>query len=185
MKEDDANQIDNAISVARKVKVEKLLQLNPSEEIAGLFELQKHAAGRPLKGDPLGNCLESLKRSDLALVLHTSGTTKKPKIVPLTHENIACGAQCIASTVQMKPEDVCINTMPLFHIHGQIVNLMASLVAGSQVLGVAGTFNAGTFHKGLQTQPLPTWYSAVPTMHLQIYQLAEEMVRKTERCLKT
>jgi len=52
---------------------------------------------------------------------------------------------------------------------------MASVVAGSQVLGVAGTFNAGTFHKGLQSQPLPTWYSAVPTMHLQIYQAAEEM----------
>lgn len=175
LSEGDQTQSGNAISVARKTKVEKLLQLLPSEETAGLFELTKHAAGRPLKGDPLGNPVESVKRSDLALVLHTSGTTKKPKIVPLTHENIACGAQCIASTIEMTSDDICINTMPLFHIHGQIVNLLASAVAGSQVLGVAGTFNAANFHKGLQTQPLPTWYSAVPTMHLQILQMAQEM----------
>ena len=35
---------------------------------------------------------------DLALVLHTSGTTKKPKIVPLTHSNLAHGIQCAALT---------------------------------------------------------------------------------------
>merc|ERR1719408_978775 len=110
LSEDDATQSGNAISVARKVKVEKLLQMNPSTEIAGLFELAKHAAGRPLKGDPLGNPLASLKRSDLALVLHTSGTTKKPKIVPLTHQNLACGALCIQSTLEMNAEDVCLNT---------------------------------------------------------------------------
>jgi acyl-CoA synthetase (AMP-forming)/AMP-acid ligase II len=175
LSEDDAKQSGHAISVARKAKVEKLLQMNPDPEIAGLFTLVKHAAGRPLKGDPLGSCLEGLKREQLALVLHTSGTTKKPKIVPLTHENIACGALCIASTVQMTPEDVCINTMPLFHIHGQIVNLLASLVAGTQVLCVAGVFSAANFHQGLQTEPLPTWYSAVPTMHLQILQMAQEI----------
>jgi len=175
LSEDDAKQSGNAISVARKTKVEKLLQMNPDPEFAGLFTLTKHAAGRPLKGDPLGPCLEGLNRDQLCLVLHTSGTTKKPKIVPLTHGNIACGAQCIASTVQMVEDDICINTMPLFHIHGQIVNLLASAVAGSQILGVAGVFNASNFHKGLATEPLPTWYSAVPTMHLQILQMAEEL----------
>lgn len=178
LSEEDQKHSGNAVSVARKAKVEKLLQLTPSEEIAGLFELTKHAAGRPLKGDALGNPLDCLKRSDLALVLHTSGTTKKPKIVPLTHENITCGAQCIASTVQMAPEDVCLNVMPLFHIHGEIVNMLASIVAGSQVLCLSGVFNAASFHKGLQAEPLPTWYSAVPTMHLQILQMAEEIGKR-------
>lgn len=174
LNEEDQQQCGNAISVARKTKVEKLLQLNPSKDVAGLFDLVKHAAGRPLQGDRLGNPLEGLKREQLALVLHTSGTTKKPKIVPLKHLNIACGALCIASTVLMKPEDVCINTMPLFHIHGQIVNILASAVVGAQVMGVAGVFNAGNFHKGLATEPLPSWYSAVPTMHLQILHFAED-----------
>lgn len=179
LSEEEAKQAGSAVSVARKTKVEKLLQMNPSEEFCGLYELAKHAAGRPLKGEPLGNCLASLKRTDLALVLHTSGTTKKPKIVPLTHENIACGGQCIATTIQMTSDDVCLNTMPLFHIHGEIVNLMASVVKGTQVMCVAGVFSAANFHEGLKTEPLPTWYSAVPTMHLQILQMAQEIGKTT------
>jgi len=175
--EDDQKSSGNAISVARKAKVEKLLELLPSREVAGLFELKKHAAGKPLKGDPMGNPLASVKREHLALVLHTSGTTKKPKIVPLTHANIACGALCISSTVQMKPADVCLNTMPLFHIHGLIVNVLATAAAGSQVVCLPGVFSAHSFHKGLADEPRPTWYSAVPTMHCQILQLAEEQAK--------
>jgi len=168
----------NAISVARKCKVEKLLELTPSKEFAGLFELTKHAAGKPLKGDPIGNPLASVKRDDLALVLHTSGTTKKPKIVPLTHANIACGAQCIASTVEMKADSICNNVMPLFHIHGLIVNVLASALAGAQVICLAGVFQVHKFHEALVAQPEPNWYSAVPTMHLQILQFAEEVAKE-------
>jgi len=172
--EADQQNTGNAVAVARKTKVEKLLELKPSPDVAGLFTLTKHPVGKPLKGDPMGNPLESVKRDDLALVLHTSGTTKKPKIVPLTHANITCGALCIASTVEMKPEDVCNNTMPLFHIHGLIVNLLASAVAGSQIKCVPGVFAVQKFHSALQAEPMPTWYSAVPTMHLQILQFAED-----------
>jgi acyl-CoA synthetase (AMP-forming)/AMP-acid ligase II len=173
--EDDQKNAGNAVSVARKAKVPILLELTPDKTTAGLFTIAKHAAGKPMKGTPMGNPLTSVKREDLALVLHTSGTTKKPKIVPLTHQNITCGAQCIASTVQMKPEDICNNTMPLFHIHGLIVNILASAVAGSQVKCVPGIFKVQVFHKALVDAPEPTWYSAVPTMHLQVLQFAEEV----------
>jgi len=173
LSEEDQAHVGNAIGVARKAKVEKLMELFPSPEIAGLFTLKKHTAGRPLKGAPLGNPLTSVKREDLALVLHTSGTTKKPKIVPLTHENIACGGLCIASTVEMKTEDVCNNTMPLFHIHGLIVNVLASAVAGAQIVCVPGVFAVQRFYEALQSKPEPSWYSAVPTMHLQVLQYAQ------------
>eukprot|EP00440_Ansanella_granifera_P038163 gb/GFBE01041407.1/.p1 GENE.gb/GFBE01041407.1/~~gb/GFBE01041407.1/.p1 ORF type:complete len:581 (+),score=145.91 gb/GFBE01041407.1/:1-1743(+) len=178
LSEEDQKNSGNAVSVARKCKVEKLLELKPSTDFAGLFDLVKHAAGKPLKGDALGNPLASVKREDLALVLHTSGTTKKPKIVPLTHANIACGALCIASTVEMKPESICLNTMPLFHIHGLIVNVLASAVAGAQVVCLSGVFQVHKFHAALVAQPEPNWYSAVPTMHLQILQFAEEVAQE-------
>eukprot|EP00913_Durusdinium_trenchii_P011385 g10696.t1 len=147
---------------------------SPPGEVAGLFQLAKHAAGKPLKGDALGNPLSSVKREQLALVLHTSGTTKKPKIVPLTHANIACGAKCIASTVELKPADGPV----LFHIHGLIVNILASAVAGSQVVCLPGVFQVQNFHGALVAQPEPNWYSAVPTMHLQILQFAEEVAKE-------
>jgi len=181
MDEEEQKAAGNALGVARKAKVEKLLELTPSKDVAGLFTLAKHAAGRPLKGDALGNPLLTVKRNDLSLVLHTSGTTKKPKIVPLTHANIACGALCIASTVEQGDKDVCINTMPLFHIHGLIVNVLSTLVVGSQVMCVPGIFRIQRFMDGLKAEPLPTWYSAVPTMHLQILSYHEEM--KTENNL--
>lgn len=175
LSEDDQAHTANAVGVARKTKVEKLLELFPSKDIAGLFTLKKHTAGKPMKGPALGNPLASVKREDLALVLHTSGTTKKPKIVPLTHANIASGALSIASTVRMQHEDICNNTMPLFHIHGLIVNVLASAVAGSQIVCVPGVFAVQRFYSALQSSPEPTWYSAVPTMHLQVLQYAQEV----------
>lgn len=170
--EEDLRHSANALSMAMKVKVEKLLELTPSQDIAGLFELK----GMSLKGGPMGDPTTTVKREDLALVLHTSGTTKKPKIVPLTHANIASGALCIASTVQMQPGDVCLNMMPLFHIHGLIVNILAPLVAGSQVVCLSGAFNAEAFHRALEESPQPTWYSAVPTMHLHILEVVQDMI---------
>lgn len=179
LSEEDQKSSGTAVSVARKCKVERLLELTPSKEVAGLFTLAKHAAGKPVTGAALGDkWWTQVKRDDLALVLHTSGTTKKPKIVPLTHANIACGALCIASTVEMKPEDVCNNTMPLFHIHGLIVNVLASAVAGAQILCLPGVFQVHKFHQALVEKPEPTWYSAVPTMHLQILQFAEEIEKE-------
>jgi len=178
LSDEDQKNTGNAVSVARKCKVEKLLELTPSKEVAGLFQLAKHAAGKPLKGDAMGNPLTSVKREQVALVLHTSGTTKKPKIVPLTHANIACGATCISSTVELQPEHICLNTMPLFHIHGLIVNVLASAVAGSQVICLPGIFQVQKFHAALVTEPEPNWYSAVPTMHLQILQFAEEVAKE-------
>ena len=57
---------------------------------------------------------------DVALVLYTSGTTSRPKIVPLTNRNICVSAGNIAETLRLTPEDRCLNVMPLFHIHGLI-----------------------------------------------------------------
>jgi acyl-CoA synthetase (AMP-forming)/AMP-acid ligase II/acetyltransferase-like isoleucine patch superfamily enzyme/acyl carrier protein len=100
---------------------------------------------------------------DTALVLHTSGTTSRPKLVPLTQANICSSAHNIASTLQLTSEDHCLNVMPLFHIHGLIAALLASLAAGSRVTCTPG-FDADRFFEWL-ARCGPTWYTAVPTMH--------------------
>ena len=80
--------------------------------ITGLFDLKWR--DNPLK--PLSSAPTlPTDRDEIALVLHTSGTTKKPKIVPLTHGQLTVGALCIKSTLQLVEDDVCINIMPLFH----------------------------------------------------------------------
>ncbi len=103
---------------------------------------------------------------DEALVLHTSGTTSRPKVVPLTQANLFASAGNIASTLALTPADHCINIMPLFHIHGLIAVVLSSMKAGASVCCTPG-FNAlKFFEQAMAAQP--TWYSGVPTMHQTI-----------------
>jgi len=108
---------------------------------------------------------------DVALVLHTSGTTARPKIVPLTHGNVTASAGSIARTLALSPEDACLNIMPLFHIHGLMAATLASLSAGGSVICTPG-FNALQFFRWLDAER-PSWYTAVPTMHQAILARAD------------
>ena len=76
--------------------------------------------------------------------MHTSGTTSRPKVVPLTNKNIFSSATNIANSLQLSSQDHCYNIMPLFHIHGLIAVLSSSINAGASVYASSG-FNALKF----------------------------------------
>lgn len=101
-----------------------------------------------------------------ALILHTSGTTSRPKIVPLLQSNIAASARNVAQSLALSPQDRCLNVMPLFHIHGLIAAVSASLSTGASVFCAPG-FDALKFFGWMQ-EARPSWYTAVPTMHQAI-----------------
>jgi acyl-CoA synthetase (AMP-forming)/AMP-acid ligase II len=103
---------------------------------------------------------------DVALVLHTSGTTSRPKIVPLTHRNITASAANIVRTLRLSREDLCLNIMPLFHIHGLIGAVLSSIAAGASI-ACAPSFDALKFFRWF-AETHPTWYTAVPSMHQAI-----------------
>jgi len=100
---------------------------------------------------------------DVALVLHTSGTTSRPKLVPLRQRNLAYSAENIAHTYGLTPGDVALCVMPLFHIHGLMASTMATLFSGGTVV-VPAKFDPMTFWTVAQ-EYRATWYSAVPTIH--------------------
>ena len=102
----------------------------------------------------------------MALILHTSGTTSRPKIVPLHHANIWTSARNIAASLELSENDRALNVMPLFHIHGLIAGLCAPLSRGGSVFCTPG-FNALKFFAEME-EARPTWYTAVPTMHQTI-----------------
>lgn len=157
-----------------------IIELCPSAEDVGLFTLQWRRGSPqlpPLSADfGEGNYSGRVwpTREDIALVLHTSGTTNKPKVVPLTHGNITTGGLCIASTLGLTHDDVCINIMPLFHIHGISVNVLVTALSGASVYATTGFTDGESFFSALQQSPPPTWYSAVPTMHQEILSFAED-----------
>ncbi|MDE0047194.1 MAG: acyl--CoA ligase [bacterium] len=101
-----------------------------------------------------------------ALVLHTSGTTSRPKIVPLSRDNLAASATNIAQSLALSFEDRALNIMPLFHIHGLVGAVLSTMRAGASVYCAPG-FNPLKFFSWCE-DIRPTWYTAVPTMHQAI-----------------
>lgn len=110
--------------------------------------------------------VQSPASQDIALILHTSGTTSRPKIVPLSHSNLVASARNIAQHLALSPDDCCLNVMPLFHIHGLLGALLASVAGGGSVVCTPG-FDENEFFDWT-AQFNPTWYTAVPTIHQSV-----------------
>ena len=121
-------------------------------------------AGRAGSAD--GSVAARPTADDEALVLHTSGTTSRPKIVPLRQRNLARSARNIAASLHLTAADRSLTVMPLFHIHGIMAGLLAPLSAGGSVVCPPG-FDAFKFHRWLDDLR-PTYYTAVPTMHQMV-----------------
>jgi acyl-CoA synthetase (AMP-forming)/AMP-acid ligase II len=159
-----------AVAVAEKLGVRVLDLVAISDAGAGSFVLQVRDAGA---GNTAGGAVTTpaahgglAQPDDISMVLHTSGTTSRPKIVPLSQRNLCASAANIGRTLQFTPSDCGLNIMPLFHIHGLIAGVLAPLAAGSQVFCTPG-FNALKFF-GWMDEAKPSWYTAVPTMHQAI-----------------
>ena len=109
---------------------------------------------------------------DVALFLHTSGTTSRPKGVPLTHGNLAASIKNISDTYALTPDDKAIVVMPLFHVHGLIGVSLSTLSTGGSLV-IPPRFSASRFW-GEQRESGATWYSAVPTIHQILLARADE-----------
>lgn len=154
-----------AVEVAERLGVRVVDLIVEPDAPAGRFRLAARG------GDTQGAVIAAdrggyAEPSDVGMVLHTSGTTARPKIVPLSVANLCASAANIRATLQFRPQDVGLNIMPLFHIHGLIAGVLAPLSAGSQVFCTPG-FNALKFFAWME-EAKPTWYTAVPTMHQAI-----------------
>jgi acyl-CoA synthetase (AMP-forming)/AMP-acid ligase II/thioesterase domain-containing protein len=130
------------------------LQVTPGSP-AGVFELD----------GPLPEPAELRPRNpdEYSLLLHTSGTTSRAKLVPLTQRNLTVSARNVAEVLALRPEDRCLNVMPLFHIHGIVGALLASVHAGGSVVCTPGFHPTRVFEWLREFEP--TWFTAVPTMH--------------------
>jgi len=110
---------------------------------------------------------------DVVLLLRTSGTTGKSKVVPLLLRQVVQGARAIATSMKLGQEDVCLNAMPLFHIGGISCNFLAVLASGGSVVCFEKRFDPRSFaclltDEANTSTAKPTWYYATPSMHLAI-----------------
>jgi acyl-CoA synthetase (AMP-forming)/AMP-acid ligase II len=138
----------------------EMLLISATVQPDNSLDLRLARGTAPAKNTPLpgGN--------DVAMILHTSGTTSRPKRVPLRHRNLIASVQNIISAYAYSDQDTTLCLMPLFHIHGLVGCLLATLASGGTLVCPNG-FNALEFWKLVDTYK-PTWYSAAPTMHQMI-----------------
>ena len=150
----EAGAASPARAVARDRQI-PVLEVRPDEaDPAGLFTLAAPAGG------PAGRAAGP---GDAALVLHTSGTTSRPKMVPLSQANLAASAGHVRDSLRLRAADRCLGVMPLFHVHGLVAAVLASLAAGASVF-CCPPFDAFKVFAWM-AEARPTWYTAVPTMH--------------------
>ncbi len=91
-----------AIDAAKKLGV-KIVTLTPEPDRgAGSFTLSGEPGATPAAQGEAG-------AEDVALVLHTSGTTSRPKIVPLSQRNLCASGWNIAQTLKLTPADRCLS----------------------------------------------------------------------------
>lgn len=121
------------------------------------------AGGREISRGPVDDAPSS---DDIALLLHTSGTTNRPKQVPLLHRNLLASARAIVDHYELTDRDLAYCGVPLFHVHGLVGCVIAPLLAGSSVV-LPRRFATGTFWRHLLDYPV-TWFSAVPTIHQKV-----------------
>ncbi len=163
-----------AVAAANRLGTLVLRLTVPSDAPAGHFELFSEDGA-----DGTAASVGEAAEGDVALVLHTSGTTSRPKIVPLSHGNVCASAGHIVDTLGLGADDKCLNIMPLFHIHGLMAATLSTLAAGGSVWCTPG-FNALRFFAWTD-EIQPTWYTAVPTMHQAILARAPRNKEAVER----
>ena len=145
-----------AIEQAAAAATTPLVHVHPVNGAAGAIRFE--AGSRAERGTPRGE--------HEALALHTSGTTARPKLVPLSHGNLSTSAGNIAAALRLAPSDRCLCAMPLFHVHGLVAAVLSSLAAGASVW-CAPAFNPLRFY-GWLAEAGATWMTAVPTMYQAI-----------------
>ncbi len=108
----------------------------------------------------------------LALLLHTSGTTSKPKTVPIRQRHLVASTGAVARTYGLTGDDVTMCVMPLFHVHGLVAAVLGTLSTGGTV--VLPRFRPSTFWADAAKHGA-TWYTAVPTIHARLLARAGEL----------
>ncbi|MEM7348878.1 MAG: AMP-binding protein, partial [Chloroflexota bacterium] len=158
--------IDSPVRTAAETQGIPIIELDPALEAeAGIFTLNCDQLTLPPTQTGFA------WSEDVSLLLQTSGTTAKPKIVPLSHINICASARNISTALALTPMDRCLNVMPLYHIHG-LSTIFSSIAAGASIVCTPG-FYAPKFFEWVELFR-PTWYTAAPAIHQSIVSRAAE-----------
>jgi oxalate---CoA ligase len=154
-------QFDRLVEIAQQAGIPLIKVIVDVTAPAGTYHLDLLPAHN-ISGDISDWAIDR----DIALITMTSGSTGTPKFVPITHAAICDSCAQASQLLQLSPDDICLNLLSLFHVHGSISNFLLPLLSGSKV-AFYGDFNPKYFSDWL-IESRATWYSVGPTLHLAI-----------------
>lgn len=109
-----------------------------------------------------------------AFILHTSGSTADPKLIPFSHQNMLAAAERVSGWFDLTPQDRCLCVTPIYYSHGLKVTVLTPLLTGGSIAFPAdpSAFDYAEWFGALE----PTWYSAGPTLHTFIFDHAKSVI---------
>src|SRR5215470_12169695 len=126
--------------------------------------------------------VEPVQPDDVALILHTSATISRAKLVPITHRVLAASILKQIDPLQFTGADRCLSVTPMFTSNGVRRSLFAPLIVGGSLVCAPG-FEAGAFFEWLHEFE-PSYYAAGPAVHLEILAECERRGRTPEHSLR-
>jgi acyl-CoA synthetase (AMP-forming)/AMP-acid ligase II len=160
-----------AREVAGKQRI-PVVDLVPGREAAGRFTLQHTFRVSSRASDPVAP-------RNTAYLLATSGTTGRPRLVPLSQANVLSSALSLRDAQELTAADRCLNLMRMYHI-SFIANLISSLAAGGSAVCPPG-FVASQFFVWLE-EFRPTWCMAPPASYRAVLNRAASHANVIARC---
>src|SRR4051794_3881352 len=116
-----------------------------------------------------------------AFILHTSGTTAEPNLVPFSHRNMLASMERLRTWFGLTPQDRCLNVTPIYYSHALTTTVFPPLMTGGSIAFPSNPTNVDLSEWFGRLGP--TWYSAGPTLHLAVLEKAEE--RPNARAMHT
>ena len=128
---------------------------SPFDDAVTLSELMLQ---QPITFDSLETSAE-----DTAIIVYTSGTTGQPKGAELTHSNLVMNAMVCQEFIQIRPDDVQLIVLPLFHIFAMTVQMNMGIYKGTHSI-LLPRFDANDAYT-LMTKHKVSVFAGVPTMY--------------------
>ncbi|WP_119327266.1 AMP-binding protein [Companilactobacillus musae] len=136
-----------------------------------------------IRNKHIAHLADTPMEDQLALIMHTSGTTGKPKRVGLTHQQLLAGAFNVIDSEELTDQDRTFILMPMFHINAMVISNLATRLSHGQLL-FRPKFSAHLFWKEVSSEKV-TWVSLTPAIVAILLQREEQPATNDLRFLRT
>ena len=164
------------IRYSEKNKLKHLISMDNDENFEGIYSQKELIReGKKLIEEGNNEFLNAkINPKEMEIMLFTSGTTSKSKVVALSHENICTNLMDIGSVLDVTQDDVFLSILPIHHVFECTVGFLFSLYKGAETVFCDGlrhiVENLNEYHV--------TVMACVPGIYERIFMMIRKKLEK-------